>query len=303
MNHSRLTLLAAVVSVILPLSALVPGCGGGGNSRPTSTATPIGGGVVSGTAASGLIDLGNNQSATLTVSMIGSSASGVLTVNARSLDFQSAQSTPLAVGTSISSNGPNTFDFEIPAGDYPLSGTFSTASGFAATGNFGGSIGKFTVGGSLPTSVSDGAFILVAKRQSVSGVFGRSATPTAIATGGTGTGGTGTGGTGAGGTGTGGTTATPSGTTSATPIRTTSSTPVATTSATPRATNGATPMATNGATPVATNGATPMATNGATPVATNGATPMATNGATPVATNGATPVATVGATPLARKRR
>lgn len=168
------SLLAGALLVLLPLTAILPGCGGGGSGviSPTSTAaptptplilvTPTPNGSVGATQTSNLI-LGNGQRATLNFAIGGTSISGTLEV----LDAP-----PNLALTKKTKAKTQAYNGTIFAGTYIISGSLTPPLAYNVIVTDDG-ITQFGLRGQLPTTTKAGTYTLYSGSGSEDGILNR----------------------------------------------------------------------------------------------------------------------------------
>lgn len=139
-------LVGGALVLALPLSTLLSGCGGGSSSssslRPTyNSALTLAPGQIAQLSLNGQNDL----------------ALGKLVVPTKNAQFAKDKS---ARGLSV----------EVPAGSYPLFGTFTAPNLFNVSGKFP-AIGNFTIIGQTPESGGSGAYTLTVNGETATGNF------------------------------------------------------------------------------------------------------------------------------------
>lgn len=148
----REPLLLASVLCVVPIMALVPGCGGGSNGQgliPSTTPNPA-------TTQASNMTLGNGQRAILTTTTRGTEITGTLQV------------LPPAVNPLRATTRALTYSFGV--GTYQISGTFTAPRGFSITGTDGGQP-LFTMTGQLSTATLAGSYSLTVDGQTDTGVI------------------------------------------------------------------------------------------------------------------------------------
>lgn len=142
--------------IAMPVVLALPGCGGGNSGSnifsPTPTSTP---GTPVAQNLSAPVNFGNGQTGTLNLNTQGNAATGTLVVRA-------------AGNNSI---GKRSFNFAIPAGTYPISGSFTLPGSFSVSGDFPAPIGAFSITGTIPTTTQTGAFTVNANGETTSGTI------------------------------------------------------------------------------------------------------------------------------------
>jgi hypothetical protein len=148
-SNRTLLLLGSTLFVALPATVLLPGCGGGGSSDSLPAIRLF----------SAPVQLSQNQTARLNVRLRGITIEGDLVVN----EPTGANPGPR----------PGALPFNVPAGTYALTGTFTAPRGFTLTGDFPAPLGTFTITGQIPTSSDTGSFAITVGNNTVSGTFPR----------------------------------------------------------------------------------------------------------------------------------
>lgn len=143
MKHRVFFVLGCALLVALPMSVLLPGCGGGNSD--------VGSGSFSST-----VTLSPSQVGTLSLTTGSTVANGFLRVAAPSLADTGDKTT-------------RAFNFVVANGTYGFTGLFSSPNGFRVGGNFGNL--PFIIVGQIPTNGGNGNYTITAGGQTVNGNF------------------------------------------------------------------------------------------------------------------------------------
>ena len=164
MISKKSLLLSSALFLALPMSALLPGCGGGSSNGSS-----------------------NSQGQTFTSSFaLAPGQTALLTINVKSGDTQSglASGTLVVPSRSAQNKSAQAFSFAVPAGSYPLFGSFTEPNAFSVSGRFP-NIGSFVISGQIPVGTTSSTYTVTAKGETATGTFispNATATPTASAT-------------------------------------------------------------------------------------------------------------------------
>lgn len=152
----KLSFLRPLCGALLIVPALMlSGCGGG-NSGPIPM--PVVETTPANVALFAPVDFGNGQTGRLNLTRSGDTVSGNLRA-----DF--------APTMAAAKRGAQAFNFILPAGNYPVSGSFTKPTTFSVTGSFPAPAGEFTIDGTLPTQTGAGSFTIHSDGQTVTGIY------------------------------------------------------------------------------------------------------------------------------------
>lgn len=139
--------LALAVSVGAGAGAILPGCNGSNDNGGPSMATQF---------DNVALTLKNGQTVTLNLTGDDGTASGTLVVPSEFHTLEAKRVT-----------------FRLPSGTYTVSGKFVPPRSFGVAGTFPAPIGRFSLGGTLPTASEAGNFRIVVNGQSEIGIIPR----------------------------------------------------------------------------------------------------------------------------------